>query len=240
MICSLGSKITIPRFYILLFILRRVNHYMNEGSDVYSCLIDARKAFDRVHREKLFSTQIEKKVYFIFLRLIFDSYMRQKAYVAWGVFRSQYFLFKNGVKQGGVLSPILFTIYNDKLLVILRTSGTGCHIESVYIGALSYTDDITLLCPSIRGLNEMIVLCCEYAKEYDMTFNPKKTVCIRFGSKINIDEHVSISGFPLQWSESVRHLGNIVDSTLSVSLDCRYKQSMFIGYVNKLIRKFGH
>ena len=91
-------------------------------------------------------------------------------------------------------------MYIDKLLVILRTSGIECHIGSAYIGALSYADDITLLCPSIRGLNEMIVLCCEYAKEYDMTFNPKETVCIKFGSKINIDEHVSISGFPVQWS----------------------------------------
>ena len=59
----------------------------------------------------------------------------------------------------------------------------------------SYADDIILLCPSVRGLNEMIVLCCEYEKEYDMTFNPKKTVCITFGSKINIDEHVSMNGF---------------------------------------------
>ena len=65
------------------------------------------------------------------------------------------------------------------------------------------------------GLKEIIVLCCEYAKEYDITFNSKKTVCIKFGSKTNIDEHVSISGFPVQWSESVRHLDNLVDSTLS-------------------------
>ena len=123
---------------------------------------------------------------------------------------------------------------------MLRTTGIGCHLESAYSGALSYADDITLLCPSVRGLNEMIVLCCEYAKEYDITFNPKKTVCIKFGSKIHIDEHVSMNRFTVQWSESVRHLGNFVDSTLSDSLDCRYKQSMFIGYVNKLISKLGH
>ena len=100
---------------------------------------------------------------------------------------------------------------------MLRTTGIGCHIWS----ALSYADDITLLCPSVRGLNEMIVLCCEY----DITFNPKKTVCIKFGNKINIDEHwSSINRFPVQWSESVRHLGNFVDSTLSDTLDCRYKR----------------
>ena len=56
--------------------IETVNHYMNEGSDVNSCLIDASKAFHMVHWKTLFSTLIEKKVSFIFLRLIFDSYIR--------------------------------------------------------------------------------------------------------------------------------------------------------------------
>ena len=45
--------------------IETVNHYMNEASDVYKCLIDASKAFDRVHWGKLFSTLIEKKVSYI-------------------------------------------------------------------------------------------------------------------------------------------------------------------------------
>ena len=65
-------------------------------------------------------------------------------------------------------------------------------------------------------------------------------MCIKFGSKSNIDEHVSMNGFTVQWSESMRHLGHLVEFTLSDSSDCRYKRSMFIGYVNKLISKFGH
>ena len=31
-----------------------INQYINNGSDVYSCLLDASKAFDRVHYGKLF------------------------------------------------------------------------------------------------------------------------------------------------------------------------------------------
>ena len=34
-----------------------------------------------------------------------------------------------------------------------------------------------------------------------MTFNTMKILCIKSGSKINIDEHVSNNGFPVQWSE---------------------------------------
>ena len=73
--------------------IETINHYMNEGIDVYSCLMDASKAFDRVHwgGGELFSILIEKKGSYIFLRLIFDSYIRQKTCVAWGIFRSQYF-----------------------------------------------------------------------------------------------------------------------------------------------------
>ena len=34
----------------------------------------------------------------------------------------------NGVKQGGVLSPVHFTVYMDELLVRLVKSGCGCYI----------------------------------------------------------------------------------------------------------------
>ena len=59
MICSLDSTVLCTAVYI-----ETINHYMNEGSDVYSCLIDASKAFDRVHwgGGGAFSILIEKKV----------------------------------------------------------------------------------------------------------------------------------------------------------------------------------
>ena len=46
----------------------------------------------------------------------------------------------NGVKQGGVLSPILFNLYIDRLLIRLQKSGVGCHMNNIYMGELSYAD----------------------------------------------------------------------------------------------------
>ena len=40
----------------------------------------------------------------------------------------------NGVKQGGVLSPVLFTVYMDSLLVRLVKSRCGCYIGNIFCG----------------------------------------------------------------------------------------------------------
>ena len=44
----------------------------------------------------------------------------------------------------------------------------------------------------------------------------------------------------VQWANEVKHLGNIVQFSLSDDGDCRFKRSMFISYVNNLISNFGH
>ena len=59
---------------------------------------------------------------------------------------------KNGVKQGGVLSPILFSIYTDGLLKRPQETGVGCYMGHHCSGALAYADDITLLSPSRSGM----------------------------------------------------------------------------------------
>ena len=86
-----------------------------------------------------------------FIRLVLDSYIRQKACALWNSGKSRYFTMANGVKQGGVISPIFFSLYIDPLLDHLCMSGFGCHIKGVYMGALSYADDITIMWPSIGG-----------------------------------------------------------------------------------------
>ena len=49
---------------------------------------------------------------------------------------SEYFSVSNGVKQGGVLSSMLFSLYIDQLLVILqklKQLGVGCHINGLVV-----------------------------------------------------------------------------------------------------------
>ena len=73
-------------------------------------------------------------------------------HVQWNSADSTPFPLHNGVKQGGVLYPILFSMYINSLLEKLKDSGLGCHVGCTFAGAFAYADDISLVSPSLSGL----------------------------------------------------------------------------------------
>ncbi len=70
-----------------------------------------------------------------------------------------YFTICNGVKQGGVISPVLFCIDIDGLSIKVENSGVGCYMESVVAGTFGYAVHLKLLTPSIRAMSKMVILC---------------------------------------------------------------------------------
>ena len=74
-----------------------ISHYIEGNSNVYVCLLDASKAFDKIHYGKLFSMLLSKNIPNKILRLIVNSYIRQQARVSWDNHFSKYFKLSNGV-----------------------------------------------------------------------------------------------------------------------------------------------
>jgi Reverse transcriptase (RNA-dependent DNA polymerase) len=60
------------------------------------------------------------------IRVLVNLYTHNFVRVSWHGVLSDYFLAVNGVKQGAVLSPILFCVYIDDLLLLLANAGVGC------------------------------------------------------------------------------------------------------------------
>ena len=71
-------------------------------------------------------------------------------HIKWNAAISCSFDTSNSVKQGGVLSPLLFNVYLDEHTLLLREQGDGCNMNGIFEGAFRYADDVTLLAPTGR------------------------------------------------------------------------------------------
>ena len=79
--CNLGLNHNTPQQCAALFITKSLTIIMSNNSNVYSCLLDVSKAFDKVHYGKLFHILLNRKVPSCIIRLLMDSFERQRARV---------------------------------------------------------------------------------------------------------------------------------------------------------------
>ena len=115
---------------------------IGSGVQFIRVFLDASKAFDRVEHWSLFKKLIDRNVPLVVVRLLVHWYRQQTLCVKWGRNTSSFFTVTNGVRQGGILSPFLFTLYVDDLSHRLNNSKVGCHINNVCINHLFYADDL--------------------------------------------------------------------------------------------------
>ena len=137
--------------------------------------------------------------------------------VGWDKSFSSPFHVSNGVRQGGVLSPVLFSVYLDGLLQKLADSGVGCHWGHLFAGAVCYADDIVLLAPCPSALRILLNICSSYALTHGLRFNADKTqlICFRLRQSRPTIPVICFNNIVLRYSDEVTHLGHILTSDLN-------------------------
>ena len=219
-----------------------VEYYLNRSTPVYVTLLDASKAFDRVHYVKLFRLLLSRSLCPTLVRLLLSMYVNQSLVVRWQGQMSQSFHCRNGIKQGGVLSPVLFCVYMDELIHRLRSESIGCHVGHHFVGALTYADAVTLLAPTRGAMTQMLNVCESFAADYNVIFNSTKSHTIvhrrRQQSSTEI-QPFSLDGVPINIVQQATHLGTLVGGNSQVDNISRLKRDITIR-INTLSRLFGH
>ena len=164
----------------------------------------------------------------MFLRLLIYIYRNQECNVKWSSSYSKSFPVRNGVRQGAISSPILFSLYINDLFLILRNAGFGCHIGGFFFECLGYADELLLLSASRSALQVMVDLCQKFTAKKNLKFSTNsdaeksKTKCIIFSKKQRDLRNVApvfLNGDPLPWFQQLKHLGNILQCDNSMQLD---------------------
>ena len=79
-------------------------------------------------------------------------YCTQELVVRWGSCLSTTFATSNGVRQGGILSLLFFSVYVGDLSNSLNNAKVGCSMTEVTITHMMHSEDLVLMAPSILAM----------------------------------------------------------------------------------------
>ena len=224
-----------------IFVLKEIiNKFRNSNTNSFLAFLDASKAFDRVRHDLIFVKLNKVGVPSYIIRLLKFWYSTQTMYVRWNGHLSERFGCSNGVKQGGILSPYLFNFYLNELSFALNSMHIGCTLN-VNINHLLYADDLVLIAPSKKGLQQLLQICEKFALAHSILFNVKKSKFMVIKAKAYKDYDfgsIKLNDGNLEQVANFRYLGHIISDGTSDDSDiirhCRFLYT--VG--NSLIRRF--
>ena len=181
-----GYQANVPTSMCTWTAVEMISHFLRNGSDVFTCLMDMSKAFDMVKHSILFNKLLKQGLPFIIVCFILVTYSHQKANVKWNHDFSDFLNIQNGMKQGAAVSAIFYCMYTNGLFQELHRQNIGCCVDHNYIGIVRYADDLFLMIPTFDGLQKMLLICEKYASAHNLRFSTdpnakkSKTKCIAF------------------------------------------------------------
>ena len=112
---------------------------LNANQRVAACLIDIEKAFDTVWIPGLIYKMIKKNFPEYLIKIVWDMVTNKTFIMTDGSHTSsKEFSIENGLQQGTVNSPLLFSIYNNDLLNLFNLN-TSTHKRSI-----AFADDLII------------------------------------------------------------------------------------------------
>ena len=126
------------------------------GKDLFECFVDLEKAYDRVPRDKLWKVLQEYGVDGQLLRAIKSFYCRPEVCVRVNGKQSKPFHVGVGLRQGCVLSPLLFIVYMNWIDKYSQADECAT-IGNCKISRLLFADDLVLLSSTESGLQRALL-----------------------------------------------------------------------------------
>lgn len=192
------------------------------------CFIDYEKAFDTVQHDKLMeilmSIGIDEKE----IQCIKNLYWNQSARIQINGEFSDEIAISKGVRQGCILSPLLFNIYSEKIFrESVEGKRIGILINGKFINNVRYADDTTLLASSISGLQKLTDELTYVSESYGLKINIKKTkymVVSRKNAQNNTT--LKINNIEIERVKNFKYLGVLLNDQWDASKEIRCRIEM--------------
>ncbi|KAL1446457.1 hypothetical protein WDU94_005636 [Cyamophila willieti] len=183
--------------------------------NVYLCFIDFEKAFDRVSHVKLLETLKETTLDDKDIRIIGNLYWQQKGNVRIEGKTSDAVEIRQGVRQGCILSPVLFNTYSESLFKEALDGAAeeeGIQIGDQHVTNVRYADDTVLIANTPQQLQNLIERVTRSSENYNMKLNTSKTKIMIVKKTPGTCRFVfNVEGAPLEQVSSYKYLGTYIN-----------------------------
>lgn len=206
-----------------IFVLKNVVE-MNllQHKKVYGFFIDFSAAFDSIDRDSLWYKLNNIGVSSKFLKILKALYNNTMSAVWSGQDLSDWFYTKSGVKQGCLLSPLLFALFIDDIGDCVVD---GIRVGDIILKLLLYADDIVIFAYSVRQLQQSINKIAEYCKLWSLKINLQKSkiMVFRNGGRLSVKEKWFFNQQPIEVVQQYKYLGFVLTTKLSLTTQLKEK-----------------
>lgn len=195
--------------------------------NVFACFIDYKKAFDCVSHQKLIEILRTTGIDAQDLNIISELYWHQVATVKVEGSSSEEMNIRRGVRQGCVLSPLLFNLYSESVFKeALENVEAGIKINGTFINNLRYADDTVVIASGLPELQLLMDRIVQHSGRYGLSMNTSKTKLMIF-SKTQIKADLRVCGESIEQVPSLRYLGTLVNqqSDAKIEIKARIEQA---------------
>ena len=207
-----------------IFVLRTIIEQSLEwNSSTYINFIDFEKAFDSVHHETMWKILWSYGFPVKIINILKDMYASNQCCVRHGGQHSEWFRVMSGVRQGCVISPLLFLIVVDWVMK-KSTADKPRGIQWGFFKRLEdedFADDIALVAHSQKDIQEKTGLVESYASAVGLTISEAKSKIMKMNTKSN--ENIRVKNKALEEVNEFKYLGSFLttDSDINKEITSR-------------------
>ena len=183
-----------------------ISCHLEKGNSVYVGLLDIKKAYDTIWQDgmfyKLYKYGINGKTW----RLIRNFYKNFKCQIHFGSL-SELFEALQGIHQGAPCSTLLFVLFENELLQLLKRLQESIKMCNVNVACPAFADDVSLVATSKDHMQSMFNIAYSYSCKWRFEFSPQKCKIVIFGKDRQADVHIRLGNHDVTESASETHLG---------------------------------
>ncbi|VEN57771.1 unnamed protein product [Callosobruchus maculatus] len=189
---------------------------------VYICFIDYEKAFDRVDHVKLLKILEAKGLDKNDITIIKNLYWDQTAVVKYNNTTTEAATIQRGVRQGCVLSPMLFNLYSEAIFEeATKDTSDGIKINGETLNNLRYADDTAIIADSPEALQRLLNQLTAVGDRYGLKINTTKTKILIISKTPEPPVDISIYGKRIDVEEKFKYLGTWITNNLDPEVEIR-------------------